>query len=264
VHPTVVRVWDGCPPRRQLLPKDTVTGGRIHTVDPTGFDIPTQDSWGGENKWGVMGTAAVDEAHGRIFVGLGGYQGIDDHQVTPFIRALNSGTLGDAWPTSVDSVTTDGVSYQVRRYTTARPPLYTTPGEAALSSPAVVNNVVLVSTSKSALYALDSATGLCLWSAPGLPSGQYSLGPAVSGNYVVVGAGQTVYIYRLARSRPWWCWWWPPWDVLVRPRPWPEPDPWPWGPRPGPDPAPWLTTLVREAVRTALREELDERAGGPG
>jgi outer membrane protein assembly factor BamB len=257
-----MQVLDGGARRRQLLPKDAVTGGRIHTVDPTGFDIPTQDSWSGENKWGVMGTAAVDEAHGRIFVGLGGYDGIDDHQITPFVRALDWGNLDDAWPTSVDPVTTGGVTYQVRRYTTARPPLYVTPGEAALSSPAVVNDIVLISTSKSALYALDAATGLCLWSAPGLPAGPWSLGPAVSGNFVVVGAGQTIYVYRLARSRPWW-WWFPPLDDLGRPVPWPEPDPWRRGPRPGPDPAPGLTTFVRNAVRTALREGLDERFARP-
>lgn len=263
-----MQVLDGGARRRQLLPKDAVTGGRIHSVDPTGSGVPTQDSWSGENKWGVMGTAAVDEVHKRIFVGLGGYAGIDDHQVTPFIRALDPGTLADVWPTSVDPVTivdpvtTGGIGYQVRRYTTARPPLYTTPGEAALSSPAVVHDVVLVSTSKSALYALDGSTGLCLWSAPGLPVGQYCLGPAVSGNYVVVGAGNTVYIYRLSRSRP--PWWPPPKSLMVRPRPWPEPDPGPLGPGPTPDPAPWLATLIRQAVRTAIQEELGDRFAGPG
>jgi hypothetical protein len=100
--------------------------------------------------------------------------------------------------------------------------------EAGLSSPAVVNDVVFVSTHKTALYALDINTGLCLWSAPGLPPGGwpvYSLGPTIYGNYVVVGAGNIVYIYRLARSPvytkppeilvPWW--------ELIGP--WPGPDP---------------------------------------
>ncbi len=58
------------------------------------------------------------------------------------------------------------------------PPLYTTPNEAGLGSPAVVNDVVLVPPSKPGLYALDADTGLCLWSATGL-SGTYVLGPAV-------------------------------------------------------------------------------------
>jgi outer membrane protein assembly factor BamB len=97
--------------------------------------------------------------------------------------------------------------------------------ESGLTSPAVVNDVVFVATDKAALYALDAATGLCLWSAPGLPSGggNFSLGPALYGNYVVNGAGKKVYIYKLppAFIRI-------PWDryILVERFPWPpEPDP---------------------------------------
>jgi outer membrane protein assembly factor BamB len=59
----------------------------------------------------------------------------------------------------------------------------------------VVNDLVFVSTNLSALYAFDAHTGLFLWSAPGLPGGQFVLGPAIYGNHVVVGAGGTVYIY---------------------------------------------------------------------
>ena len=74
------------------------------------------------------------------------------------------------------------------------PPLYTTPNEAGLGSPAVVHDVVLVPTSKPGLYALDADTGLCLWSATGL-NGNYVLGPAVYGNHMVVGCGNEVRIY---------------------------------------------------------------------
>jgi hypothetical protein len=42
---------------------------------------------------------------------------------------------------------------------------------------------------------LDANTGLSLWSAPGLPGGQFILGPAIHGNHVVVGAAGTVFIY---------------------------------------------------------------------
>ena len=209
---------------RQLLPKDAVTGARIPTVDPhIGFP---------ENKWGVMGTAAVHSGLGILYVGLGGYSGIDDYRVTPFVRALNWQTLDDAWTTNIDTI----AGNQVSRYVSARPPLYTNPGEAGLSSPAVVNDVVFVSTStplspqKANLYALDAQTGLCLWAAPTInTSGEYPycLGPAIYGNYVVIGAGSRVYIYMLSRLPPWTRF--EPWLVdLVRYKrrwPWPPPPP---------------------------------------
>ncbi|MGB6671921.1 MAG: PQQ-binding-like beta-propeller repeat protein, partial [Candidatus Nitrosopolaris sp.] len=82
-----------------------------------------------------------------------------------------------------------------------RPPMYTTLGEAGLSSSAVVNDIVFVSTSKPALYALDAATGLRLWTGPGLGAptqDTYILGPAIYGNYVVIGSQSgNVYIYSL-------------------------------------------------------------------
>ena len=190
--------------RRQLLPRDAVSGANISTVD---------DHTGpGENLWGVFATAAVNAGLGRLFVGLGGYGGISDFHVTPFMRALDWNTLNDAWATSVQTVGPN----QVSKYTVPVPPMYTT-SEAGLSSPALVDNVVFVTTSKPALYALDATTGLCLWSAPGLGSvsgGTFVLGPAVYGNYVVIGAGATLYIYKLGPSYervrvpdlvvPWW------------------------------------------------------------
>jgi len=161
--------------RRQLLP-----------TDAAGNPLPTVDAHAGpgENFSGVLGTAAVHRGLGRIFVGVGGYGGAIDTPTTPFMRALNWNDLSDAWTTVVGP---DGVA----RYTVPRPPMYTTPNEAGLSSPAVVNDVVFVSTSKPALYALDAATGLCLWVAPGLGSpsfAAYTLGPAIYGNSVVVGS----------------------------------------------------------------------------
>ena len=98
--------------------------------------------------------------------------------------------------------------------------------------------MLFVSTDRTALYALHVDDGHCLWSAPGLPSGRFALGPSVSGNYVVLGAGNTIYIYKLRRTiriprppilqRPWW--------ELIGPGPPDPPDP-PIGPWPGPGPA---------------------------
>jgi len=139
------------------------------------------------------------------------------------MRALNWNDLSDAWPTAIAA---DGVA----RYTTTKPPMYSTL-EVALSAPAVVHDVVFVSTDKAGLYALDADTGLCLWAATGLPTGPqvFVLGPAIYGDRVVIGAGSNLYIYSLNWRRPWW----PP----VIEEPWLR-WPWPWPPRPWPPPPP--------------------------
>jgi outer membrane protein assembly factor BamB len=173
---------------RQLLPKDAVTGKQLPNVDPGG-------AGGGENYYGIFGTAAVDYNSKRLFVGLGGYgpNGIDT-STTPFVRALNWGDLSDAWPTAVKAVGAN----QVALYNVGPTPLYSNPGEAGLSSPAVVNDVVFVSTSLPALYAFDINTGLHLWTAPGIPAAmQYVMGPAIYGNYVVIGCGSSLYTFQL-------------------------------------------------------------------
>lgn len=207
--------------RRQLLPRLNGTG--LPGNRGTGIDEVVPNGGTGENKWGVFGTPAVHWASGRLFVGLGGYNGMAvdegagiDQTRTPFMRALDWSTLSDAWPTAVGS---DGVI----RYTTTKPPMYLS-REVGLSSPAVVNDVVFVSTNKAALYALDVETGVCLWAAGGLPTDEFALGPAISGNYVVVGAGDNLYVYsfglRLPKIPEWveaWPWWWR-W-------PWPPPTP---------------------------------------
>jgi outer membrane protein assembly factor BamB len=175
--------------RRQLLPKDSASNPLPHIDQPAGSPH--------ENKSGVFGTAALDCYQGRIFIGLGGYLEptdtfpVVDHETTPFIRAVDWETLADAWPT---------VGTDPPLYSAAHPPVYCTENEAALSSPAVVNDVVFVSTTLPALYAFDAETGLCLWVAPGIMPApkSYALGPAIYGNYVVNGLSNGVlYIYSL-------------------------------------------------------------------
>lgn len=221
--------------RRQLLPRTGGTGVPGNRGNGVASIVPTGGS--GENSYGVFGTPAVHFGRQRLFVGLGGYNGMAldagaggiDATRTPFVRAVDWNTLLDAWPTAVGA---DGIS----RYTIARPPLYLS-REVGLSSPAVVNDVVFVSTDKAAMYALDVDTGLCLWSAPGLPStgSKFALGPAIYGNYVVVGAGSNVYVYRL------WSRFWPP--VFPRP-PIYEIVRYPWPPVPPPPPDPWRVSDV--------------------
>ena len=173
---------------RQLLPKDAVTGAQLPNVDPAG-------QTGGENRYGIFGTAAVHTGLERIFVGLGGWGGGIDNTTTPFVRALNWSDLSDAWPTKVNTVGAN----QVSMYNVGPTPLYATPNEVGLSSPGVANDVVFVSTWLPALYAFDAQTGLHLWTAPGLPSGPsiYILGPAIYGDYVVIGYGANLYRFKL-------------------------------------------------------------------
>jgi outer membrane protein assembly factor BamB len=182
-----MQVLDGGARRRQLLPRAGGTGlpGDRGAIIPT--VAPGSEF---ENEWGMYATPAVHYGQGKLFVGLGGRGAITDQSKTPFVRALDWQTLVDAWPTAVDPAD------NVRKYTTARPPLYQT-SEVGLGSPAVVNDVVFVSTNRTALYALRVTDGLCLWSAPGLPSGPFALGPAIYGRYVVLGAGNNVYRYCL-------------------------------------------------------------------
>jgi outer membrane protein assembly factor BamB len=191
-----------------LLDPSTMTRLGSRQLLPYYYDDPSQpipgvdpeaESEPGENHSGMYGSAAVHYGHGYLFAGLGGWGTTDaiNSGVTPFLRALRwDNSLGDAWPTTVG---TD----HVRRYSGSQPPIYSTPGELACSSPAVVNDLVFVTTNKPALYALDTATGTGLWSAPGLPAPASgvanitNLGPAISGNYVVIGCGANCYIYTL-------------------------------------------------------------------
>lgn len=200
---------------RNVLPYAN-DGSQIPTVDPHGPDDPNDpnprvtneqsNETPAENFYGGYSTPAVDPSSGRIFVGVGGNNyhfvaaGID-YETTPFMRALDWSTLNDVWPMD-DS--------DPRRYSAAKPPMYTTAGEAGLSSPLVVNDVVFCSTSKVALYAFDVKDGRMLWSdqlgeqTGGFNGGYgYCLGPAAKGNYVVAGGlvfgrdGGILRIYQL-------------------------------------------------------------------
>jgi outer membrane protein assembly factor BamB len=222
--------------RRQLLPRTGGSGLPGDRGTPLSAVVPSGPT--GENSYGVMATPALHSGLGRIFVGIGGYNGMNldggagiDQTRTPFMRAIDWNTLADAWPTILGA---DNIS----RYTATKPPMYTTL-EVGLSSPAVVNDVVFVSTNKVGLYALCAVTGTCLWSAPGLGSGNFALGPSIYGNYVVMGFGSTLHIYRLPTMTVW------PWPILVdRVR---ELKPWP------PLPDPWIRQLIDEIRQIAKR-----------
>lgn len=185
---------------RQLLPYYN-DGSQIPTVDPhvsptdQRLDpfVPNRmsDDNDQENYSGTYSTAAVHEALGRLFIGVGGnnYHNVEagiDYRTTPFLRALDWNTLEDAWPMD------DG---NPRLYSEAQPPMYRTPGESGLSSPVVVNDLVFCSTSKIAVYAFDVYNGKMLWQdmlgeqTGGMNGGYgYCMGPAVAGDYMVAGA----------------------------------------------------------------------------
>lgn len=185
---------------RQLLPYDNA-GNQIPTVDPHGPDtskdpnpnVSNEDSnkTQAENFHGTYSTAAVHPGLGRVFIGVGGNNyhfvaaGIDT-ATTPFLRAMAWDTLDDAWELDRSDP---------RKYVKPTPPMYTNAGEAGLSSPAVVNDVVFCSTTKVSLYAFDARDGTPLWSDDlgmqtlGFSGGYgYCLGPAIAGGYVVAGA----------------------------------------------------------------------------
>jgi len=205
---------------RQLLPIMN-DGTQIPTVDPHWTDAPNDPNpvvtnaqsnvVQAENFHGTYSTAAVCTAAQRVFIGVGGNNyhficsGIDSDS-TPFIRALDWSTLADAWELDGGDPT---------RYKCAQDPnnpLYKNAGESGISVPAVVNDVVFMSTTYVALYAFHVADGTLLWSDAANFGGQtggmsggygYCMGPAISGNYVVAGAlvqggtGGVLNIYTL-------------------------------------------------------------------
>lgn len=160
----------------------------------------------GENWTGTYSTAAVHPGLGRLFLGIGGKNygmaspGIDT-DTTPFLRAMDWGTLADAWP--MDNGTPP-------RYVNGRPPFYTNGTESGLALPAVVNDVVLMSTTNISVYAFSAKDGTLLWQdqlgeeTGGFNGGYgYCMGPAVWQEYVVAGAlvfgrdGGILRIYKL-------------------------------------------------------------------
>lgn len=200
---------------RQLLPYYN-DGKRIPSVDPhigpndPRLDplVPNRMSEGEdqENYSGTYSTPAIHEDLGRIFIGIGGnnYHNVQagiDCATTPFLRVMDWQTLDDAWEMD---------NSNPRLYVHAQPPMYRTPGESGLSSPAVVNDVVFFSTSKIALYAFDAWSGKPLWEdqlgeqTGGMNGGYgYCLGPAIWSDFVVAGAlvfgkrGGVLRIYAL-------------------------------------------------------------------
>ncbi|MDB4951153.1 MAG: Quino(hemo)protein alcohol dehydrogenase, PQQ-dependent [Gemmatimonadetes bacterium] len=194
---------------RQLLPYDT-SGNQIATVDA---HVPSSSSSLNpqvtnaqsnavqqENFYGTYSTPAVHPTLNLLFIGLGGSNdnlvaaGIDS-QSTPFMRAMHSDTLLDAWPMSPIQVPTVDGTVSVMAYTGSTPPMYTNPAECALSLPVVVNDVVLCATTHVSLYAFNASTGALLWSDSlgmqtlGLNGGYgFCFGPAVYGSYVVAAA----------------------------------------------------------------------------
>ncbi len=203
---------------RQMLPY-TNDGLQIPTVDahPPGSEPNPRltnaqsNATQGENYYGSYSTPAVQPTHQQVFVGVGGnnYHTGDagiDFETTPFLRALSWSNVADAWPLD------DG---DPQRYAQSKPPMYTNPGEGALSAPAVANDVVFCSTNRVALYAFSTADGTPLWSdvlgeqTGGYQGGYgYCMGPALYGDYVVAGAliygrkGGLLRIYQLQDAAP--------------------------------------------------------------
>lgn len=206
-----------------LLPKMN-DGTQIQNIDPHPPasqqnppypNIPSNEisniTWG-ENYFGPFNTAAADPVTGTLFIGMGGpnYHGTApsiDSTTTPFMKAVKWDTLQDAWP--MDN------SFDPPRYMNGGGSMYSSPGDSipgasGLSSPAVVNDVVFVSTCKVSIYAYNVKDGTLLWyddigsQTQGFNGGYgYCLGPAIWGKYVVAGAliksntGGVLNIYAL-------------------------------------------------------------------
>jgi hypothetical protein len=168
-----------------------------------------QGEW--EQFGGVYSSAAVHFGLKRLFVGFGrqmpsGGRMSNDARVTPFMRAVDWDTLEDAWPTHI----VNGIPMYVTSYAPGytNQGLYKNQGETAVGAPAIVNDVVFISTCtyllpshrKPALFAFNANTGELLWSAPSLPLLDTRvldvLGPAIVGNQVVLGFGNTLYNYH--------------------------------------------------------------------
>jgi len=173
-----------------------------HVTNDVSNDAQNQN----ENYTGTYSTPAVHSGLRRLFLGIGGKNydlqsaGIDG-TTTPFLRAMDWGTLEDAWPMD------DG---NPPRYINGRPPFYANATESGISVPAVVNDVVLMATTQISVYAFAADDGRLLWQdqlgqeTGGFNGGYgYCMGPAVWQNYVVAGAlvygrdGGILRIYRL-------------------------------------------------------------------
>jgi outer membrane protein assembly factor BamB len=176
--------------RRQMLPYYYDDPGQpIPAIDPHSPPPAVE-----ENHAGTYSCAAIDFKNRLLFCGLGGWGASLDSATTPFLRAMDWTDLSDRWPTAV------GPDH-VRRYAIPGSPLYQNVGERALSSPAVVDDLVFVTTNLPALYAFETITGAKLWQAGDLTNGGAEiLGPAVSGDFVVIGYQSSIHIYQRTGS----------------------------------------------------------------
>lgn len=204
---------------RQLLPYLDGKGEQFPKIDPhppaseqndlnppVTNEVSNDPQNQGENWTGTYSTPAVHAGLRRLFLGIGGKNydmasaGIDG-TTTPFLRAMDWGTLEDAWPMD------NGIP---PRYVNGSPPFYQNPSESGLSIPAVVNDVVLMATTGITLYAFSAEDGKLLWQdnlgseTGGFNGGYgYCMGPAVWKDFVVAGAlvygrdGGILRIYRL-------------------------------------------------------------------
>jgi outer membrane protein assembly factor BamB len=194
---------------RQILPRQNGDGRPLTLGTPLPSVVPMPGPGGQENHYGVYGTPA--RARDRLFVSMGSDGGIPavpdglgDAHKTPFMRVMDDADLGDEWPTNTDG-------FGITRYQLAGPPMYTST-ETGLGSAAVVNDVVFACTGLPAsIYAFDADTGHPLWH-DNTPSGDYCLGAAIYGNYVVIGAGPSIrrYCLRLIHIP----WPWPIWAPI--------------------------------------------------
>ena len=186
---------------RQLLPyyNDKT---QIPTVDPHGPDtssdpnprIPNEESnkIQAENFHGTYSTAAVHPGLGRLYIQVSGnnYHSIAagiDYETTPFLRAMDWDTLNDAWELD---------NGNPQKYVRLRPRrCIRRPVKASMPSPAVVNDVVFIATTKVSYARSMRRTGrrygTTTWGCRqvGFSGGYgYCLGPAAAGNYIVAGA----------------------------------------------------------------------------
>lgn len=194
---------------RQLLPyyKD---GSRIPTVDPHGADDGSpdinprlinavSDTLQAENYSGIYSTGAYDPITNKIFVGMGGNNyhtvapGIDT-DTTAFMYALNR-DLTDAWPVdgndppryakAMSGTMPDGTPIAA---------MYSNYNESGISVPAIVNDLVFMTTTNVSIYAFQVGDGTVLWTdrlgaeTTGMNGGYgYCMGPAIYGDFVVAG-----------------------------------------------------------------------------
>ena len=126
---------------------------------------------------------------------------------------LSSGQVVPFYPDLADPDFDSHLAMVHSRFSTNTFPMYETAGESGLSSPAVVNDLVFCSTSKIALYAFDAEDGTLRFSddfgaqTGGFNGGYgYCLGPAISGDFVVVGGlvmgrdGGVLRVFRLNKT----------------------------------------------------------------